>query len=66
MKITAELQGKKHRLSLPAEARAIDAVQKLGINPETVLVKRGKEIITDDERLGNNDRLELIKVVSGG
>lgn len=66
MKITVRIQGRKHKVELPEKARAIDAVKKLGINPETVLVKRGKEIVTDDETLGNNDELELIKVVSGG
>ena len=66
MKIVAELQGRKHMLVLPDKAKAIDVVQKLGINPETVLVKRGREIITDDEALANGDRIELIKVVSGG
>jgi sulfur carrier protein ThiS len=66
MKITAELQGRKHRLELRAKAKAIDAVKKLGVNPETVLVKRKKEIITDDETLENNDELEIIKIVSGG
>ncbi|MCX6817647.1 MAG: MoaD/ThiS family protein [Candidatus Aenigmarchaeota archaeon] len=66
MKIVAELQGRKHTLVLPDKAKAIDAVQKLGVNPETVLVRRGREIITDDEPLANNDKIELIKVVSGG
>jgi len=66
MKITVWLQGKRKGLELPAKAKAIDAVQKMGVNPETVLVKRGSEILIDEEHLEEDDEVELIKIVSGG
>lgn len=66
MKITLETQGKKRIIELPQKAKVVDAIIRLGINPQTVLVRRGREIVTDDDTLGNGDELEIIKVVSGG
>ena len=48
------------------KARVIDVLKTIGINPETVLVKKGDEVIVEDEVLKENDEIELIKVVSGG
>ena len=66
MKITVKLGGKAKRVDVREEGNALDVLRELKINPETVLVKRGKEIIMDDEELGNGDEIEIIKVVSGG
>jgi len=66
MKITVELQGKKTKIEVPEKAKVIDAVKKINVNPETVIVKRRSEILLEDETLKNNDEIELIKIVSGG
>lgn len=54
----------------PLEAREGASIGELllsqGINPEAVVVKRGKEVAADFESLSEGDRLETIKVVSGG
>lgn len=47
-------------------ARVIDVLKMAKINPETVLVKRGGQLIPHDETLKDNDILELIAVISGG
>jgi sulfur carrier protein ThiS len=66
MKITVEILGKKRKIEVPEKAKVIDAVKKINVNPETVIVKRGKEILLEDEALKKNDEIELIKIVSGG
>ena len=43
-----------------------DALKKVGINSETVLVKRRGELVAEIERLQENDILETISVISGG
>ena len=38
----------------------------LKINSETVLVSRNNEIITEEEVLQENDKLDILSVISGG
>lgn len=56
----------KKKLALRYGAIALDVLQILKINPEMVLVKRGGEIIPDNEELKDSDKIEIIQVVSGG
>jgi len=56
----------KKKLILGSGATAYDALKKAGINPEMVLVKREGKIIPDAEKLKDNDKLELLRVVTGG
>jgi sulfur carrier protein len=41
-------------------------LKKLSILPDTVLVIRGADLITEDEPLMEEDRLEIRPVISGG
>lgn len=43
-----------------------DLLQQLAINPEVVIVVRNNEVITEDEILHDQDKIELLSVVSGG
>ncbi len=43
-----------------------DILAQLKINPETVLVVRANEVITEDERLADKDKLDILSVISGG
>ena len=56
--------------NMPVEAKEGAKIAEIllsqGINPETVVVKRGKEVAGEFETAKEGDRLELIKVVSGG
>jgi sulfur carrier protein ThiS len=38
----------------------------INVNPETVLVVRNKEVITESTKLNNLDHLDLLSVISGG
>jgi len=43
-----------------------ELLTSLNINPETVLVVRNKEVITEDEAVRDQDVLEILSVISGG
>ena len=59
-----KINGKK--MEIVAGSAVADALKAAKINPETVLVKRNKTLIPQDEPLKENDSLELINVISGG
>lgn len=46
--------------------RVRDVLSDLRIDPDTVLVIRERELLTRDERVGDDDRLEIRPVISGG
>jgi len=41
-------------------------LERLEILPETVVVTKNDEIVTEDEMLEVGDEVELIRVISGG
>jgi sulfur carrier protein len=42
------------------------ALQKLDIEPDSVLATRNGVLLTDDELLQQNDVIKLVPVISGG
>jgi sulfur carrier protein ThiS len=47
--------------------RPVRAVlDELGVNPDTVLVIRGGELVTRETRLDDGDEIEVRPVISGG
>jgi sulfur carrier protein len=42
------------------------ALQKLNIEPDSVLATRNGELLTDDEIIKEGDEIKLIPVISGG
>lgn len=42
------------------------ALQKLDIEPDSVLATRNGELLTDDEIIKENDVIKLVPVISGG
>jgi sulfur carrier protein len=43
-----------------------EVLDELGVNPDTVLVIRGGELVTRHDRVADDDELELRPVISGG
>lgn len=43
-----------------------ELLHQLKLNPEAFLVIRNSEVITEEEILQDNDRIELLSVISGG
>ena len=46
--------------------RVRDVLSELGVDPGTVLVIREKELLTRDDRVSDDDRIEIRPVISGG
>ena len=53
-------------IELEHSARVADLLEKLNLNPVTVIVARDNELILEDEELKNNDELKILSVISGG
>jgi len=45
---------------------ARDAIKKIGIEPESVLVVVNGKLVTDDTVLREQDQIKLVAVISGG
>ena len=45
---------------------ARDAIKKIGIDPESVLVVVNEKLVTDDFVVKEEDQVKLVAVVSGG
>ena len=44
----------------------LELLKSQHINPETVIVVRSGEVLTEKEILRDNDKIELLSVISGG
>ena len=66
MKVKVKFWDGEKEVEVKDNAKVIDVLKTVNINPETVLVKKDDEVVVEDERLKDNDEIELIKVVSGG
>ena len=58
------INGEKKRMKFSGTAQRL--LDELGINEQIVLVKRNGEIITELDRIGGNDKVEIQKVILGG
>lgn len=57
---------KNRILAAKSGGTAFEVIVKAGVNPETVLVFRGRRPIPDDLRLKKGDRLTLMAVTTSG
>jgi sulfur carrier protein len=64
MKVILRNQGKE--VQVAGRRRVKDLLTELGVLPETVLVIRGRELLTIDEVVRDEDVVELRPVISGG
>jgi len=62
--VTLIIRGKKYEIR--SGMTLLSSLKKLNILPETVLATRNGEMITEDEVLGDGERIDLIEVISGG
>jgi sulfur carrier protein len=46
--------------------RVKDLLRELNLLPESVLVVRGDDLVTEDDTLRDEDRIEIRPVISGG
>jgi len=60
------LRNPRRELELPAPRTVEALLRELGVVPESVLVIRNDTLVTRDERLDDEDVVEIRPVVSGG
>ena len=59
-------ENKNAKLELEKNSIVADLLKNLNINPVTVIVSRNNELILEDEKLSNNDKIKILSVISGG
>ena len=59
-------ENKEKSIELDVNSSVKDLLSKLNINPITVIVSRNDNIIMEDEKVNDNDKINLISVISGG
>ncbi len=64
MKVVLRNQGREVELS--GRRRVRELLAELGVLPDTVLVIRGRDLLTIDEIVADDDVVELRPVISGG
>lgn len=62
--MTVELEGKTFEIEKSMEVLRL--LQHFSLSRETHLVIVNDRLVTEDHRLGRDDRVKLIRVVSGG
>ncbi len=66
MDIAVTYEGKKRKLDLKTCPKVSDMLKKLDINAETIIVKVNNEVEPEDVRIKKEDKIEIIKIISGG
>ena len=66
MKVEVKFGGKTENLDLPSSATVLDIYKKLNLSTEVYVAKIGNDIVIEQEKVSEADRVELIKVISGG
>lgn len=59
-----ELDGKTHEIEKPVDVTRL--LRQFSLSRETHLVIVNDRLVTEDHRLAQDDRVKLIRVVSGG
>lgn len=56
----------RSELQLAGRKTVEQILRELGLNPETVIVVRGEELLTRDRTVEESDTIEIISAISGG
>jgi sulfur carrier protein ThiS len=64
--MTAKLILRNQEFDIKHGSTVRKTLQKLDIEPDSVLATRNGELITDDEIVKENDVIKLVPVISGG
>lgn len=59
-------ENKDESIELDLDSSVKDLLIKMDINPVTVIVSRDNNIIMEDEKVNDKDKIKLISVISGG
>jgi sulfur carrier protein ThiS len=64
--VLVKLRNPDRQVELAGDRTVRDILAELAIDPDTVLVIRERELLTRDQRIADDDRIELRPVISGG
>ena len=59
-------ENKEKTIEVDENSSVKDLLGKMKINPVTVIVSRDNNILTEDEKINDRDKIKLISVISGG
>ena len=59
-------ENKEKTIEVGGNASVKDLLNKMNVNPVTVIVSRDNNVITEDEKVNDKDRIRLFSVISGG
>ncbi|MFM8305010.1 MAG: MoaD/ThiS family protein [Actinomycetota bacterium] len=60
------LRNPRREIDVPGPTTVAALLDRLGLNPESVLVIVGDELVTHDAPLADEDHVEVRPVISGG
>lgn len=67
MQIKVKVMGEKEKmLKVKPNSTVLKIIKKLKMNPEIVVVKKNDRIVPLEETLKEGDKVEIIRVISGG
>jgi len=64
--MTVKIKLRNTEYEVRAGMTVLHSLEKIGIQPESVLATRDGELLTDDEVLDEGDVIKLVAVISGG
>jgi sulfur carrier protein ThiS len=64
--VKVKLRNPDREVELPGGRPIREVLAELDVDPDTVLVIRGGELVTRHENVANDDELEIRPVISGG
>jgi sulfur carrier protein len=64
--MTVVLNHPVREVQVKGPKRVKDLLTELSLLPESVLVVRGDDLVTEDDTLRDEDRIEIRPVISGG
>jgi len=64
--VKVRLRNPDREVDVAGGRRVRDVLVELGIDPDTVLVIREGALVTREQQLGGDDRIEVRPVISGG
>jgi sulfur carrier protein len=64
--VKVRLRNPDREVEVAGGRKVRDVLRELGIDPDTVLVIRDRELLTREDRVGEDDEVEVRPVISGG
>ncbi|MFH1668553.1 MAG: MoaD/ThiS family protein [Candidatus Woesearchaeota archaeon] len=64
MELFIEKSGNREKIKFTGSVGEL--LSRLKINPETVIIVKNDAVVTEDEKLNDDDVVKILSVVSGG